>query len=116
VAGTIQDIPTALCWLKETFFYLRAQQNPQHYGVSGCVDLDQTLQDLAMKAIAQLSKIKAVTYNHEDMSVVSTSNLSTVACRIRHPGCGLVICTAVLDTLCANHGLACLQARSSANK
>ena len=70
--GTVQDIPTALVWLKETFFYVRAKQNPQHYGVSGSADLDQTLQKLALDAIAQLTKISAVSYNDEDMSVVST--------------------------------------------
>ena len=70
--GTVQDIPTALVWLKETFFYVRAKQNPQHYGVSVSADLDQTLQTLALDAIAQLTNASAVSCNDEDMSAVST--------------------------------------------
>lgn len=73
--GTITDIPTALSWLKYSFFWVRVQQRPEYYGISVEAseepDLDIKIQELALKDIQQLVEASAVTMN-EDMVLAPT--------------------------------------------
>lgn len=62
--GTITDVDSALQWLKETFFYIRAQRNPKPYFETSKYltneSLDQKLQEKLLQALRELGDIKGV--------------------------------------------------------
>jgi ATP-dependent DNA helicase HFM1/MER3 len=60
VLQTIQNIRSAITWLKSTFLYIRIMKNPSHYGIhindmnNIEFEIDEYLNDLSTKNIKQL--------------------------------------------------------------
>jgi ATP-dependent DNA helicase HFM1/MER3 len=55
--GTIPDLASARKWLKGTFFYVRLQQNPNHYKLEGAKsgqNIEEQVDDLCFRDIALL--------------------------------------------------------------
>lgn len=81
----IENVDGAVEWLRNTFFYLRAKQNPTFYGFSAslsCEQIDQQLNRLTIRwrcviididssnsSIENLHRSGVITFNQEDLSI-----------------------------------------------
>lgn len=81
--GVITDIPTALTWIKSTFYYVRVKQRPNFYDVLGTTnqEIDHYLHNMimeALEALAQFQVIKlvdSIDIFPQDASLVMAQNI-----------------------------------------
>ncbi|NWH35633.1 HFM1 helicase, partial [Chloropsis hardwickii] len=63
VLHTVTDVSVALEWIRSTFLYIRALQNPTHYGFSSGLDkvgIEAKLQELCLKNLNDLSSFDLI--------------------------------------------------------
>ncbi|KAJ8908216.1 hypothetical protein NDN08_008307 [Rhodosorus marinus] len=76
--GTIVDVPGAMLWLKETFFWVRVKRNPGHY--FGCEskthysdsEIEKRLKDLCLTALNLLGESGLIAYDEDGVTISST--------------------------------------------
>ncbi|CAI2726107.1 unnamed protein product [Schistosoma spindalis] len=75
ILRTVYDFDSTLNWIKNTFFYVRITRCPQFYGLPENCDnvyIDQFVQDLCIKEIKNLQKLKLINYNSKNDQINPT--------------------------------------------
>lgn len=64
--SVIEDIGSAIQWLKATYFFTRVRKNPSHYAFEQAVDeahLDSLLQEMCIRTVTDLASSRIVDFD-----------------------------------------------------
>ncbi|XP_068236442.1 probable ATP-dependent DNA helicase HFM1 [Palaemon carinicauda] len=83
VLGTVTDLAVAVEWLRSTFFYVRVQHNPRHYGLPLNMkpsQLESKLQELCTREINGLARAGLIELDEMDVKPTTPGKLMARFC------------------------------------
>ncbi|XP_064098170.1 probable ATP-dependent DNA helicase HFM1 [Macrobrachium nipponense] len=83
VLGTVTDLAVAVEWLRSTFFYVRVQHNPRHYGLPLNMkpsQLEAKLQELCTREVNGLSRAGLIVLDEMDVKPTTPGKLMARYC------------------------------------